>query len=316
MVVVLGALSACSSGDETGLAAVAPAYRDNSANAESSPGYGPTAGDQDAPSRQEKTAESNSSQPPAGGPQVTERKLARTARLELTAPKPAEAAGRARDIVTVAGGYASNEQTSDNSASITMRVPADQLSSVLNQLVALGTLTLREEKTDDVTEQVVDVASRLANQKESVERVRALLARAVTVAEIVQIESELTSREAEYESLQARRDALAGKVAFATVTLRVTRDMPPAVPDDEPGGFLGGLAAGWDAMVTAVVALLTALGAVLPFLGVLAVLVMLGWLVWRRRRPARKPRVAAPAAAEPAPEEPAVAQSAPAHPAP
>jgi hypothetical protein len=233
----------------------------------------------------------------ASGQIAAERKLVRTAKIGLTAPDVKAAVDQARQIAVTAGGFTGAERTEAESASLTLSVPAERFDAVLGQLTSVPgtTVKTREQNAQDVTDQTVDVEARLATQRASVERVRALLARATSVSEITSIEGELTSRESELESLQRRRDSLAGSVAMSTVTLSVKAESAPTPPPPpDRSGFLGGLAGGWDAFLGFGGGLLTVVGAVAPFL---LIGVPIGAVVWwlRRRRPA------APAA--PAPTE-------------
>ncbi|RZQ64315.1 DUF4349 domain-containing protein [Amycolatopsis suaedae] len=218
-----------------------------------------------------------------------DRKLARSATLSVKAGDVSGAVTRARQAATTAGGYAGTERTETRSATVTLVVPAERLDAVLGELSALGEVTRREQQVEDVTEQVVDVDTRLASQRASVTRVRALLERATSISEITSIERELTTREAELESLQARQKALAGSVAMSTITLNVAAGAVAAEDDDR--GFLGGLAAGWRAFLDFGSGALTVLGAVAPFLVLVAIPVAVWWV--RRRR-----KVAPAAAAE------------------
>ncbi|WP_410561920.1 DUF4349 domain-containing protein [Amycolatopsis sp. cmx-4-61] len=224
-------------------------------------------------------------------PGATDRKLSRSARLELTATKVTDVVAQARGIAQGAGGYTGQESTGEESATLSLAVPADKLDGVLDQLSHLGTsLVKRELNTQDVTEQVVDVEARLATQRASVERIRALLAKATSVAEITSVESELTSREATLESLERQRSSLAGSVAMATVAMTVRSVAVPPPPGEDHSGFLGGLAGGWHAFVVFGGGLLTVLGAIAPFLLFLVPLGWLGWWLHRRRRvPAAEP---------------------------
>jgi hypothetical protein len=224
-------------------------------------------------------------------PQVgaTDRKLSRSARLELTATGVTDVVAEARGIAQGAGGYTGQESTGEQSATLSLAVPAEKLDGVLDQLSHLGTrLVKRELNTQDVTEQVVDVDARLATQRASVERIRALLAKATSVSEIASVESELTSRESALESLEQQRNSLAGSVAMATVamTIRAVAAPPPPAEEDH-SGFLGGLAGGWDAFLVFGGGLLTVVGAIAPFLLIIGPLGWLGWWLHRRRRAAR-----------------------------
>lgn len=225
---------------------------------------------------------------PVGQVAAADRKLVRTAALTLTAPDVTAAVGKARQVAVALGGYTGTETSSQGSASLTLAVPVDKLDTAVTQLAAVGTVTSRQESTQDVTEQSVDLASRLATQRASVARMRDLLAKANSVSDIASIEGELTSREADLESLQNRSDALAGSVAMSTVTLSFST--PAAVPPPAPksgGGFLGGLSDGWGAFETFADGAFKVLGAMAPFLVLLGGPVAAGaWWLRRRRRAA------------------------------
>ncbi|MFD2467016.1 DUF4349 domain-containing protein [Amycolatopsis silviterrae] len=226
----------------------------------------------------------DNAQAPMPAPGATDRKLARSARLELTTPKTDDVVSRARAIATGAGGYPGQESATDESASLTLSVPAEKLDGVLDQLGGLGQVKRREISAQDVTAQVVDVDARLATQRASVDRIRALLAKAQSVSEIASVESELTSRQATLESLERQQKSLAGQVAMATVSLSVTKQDAPA----EAGGFLSGLAGGWDAFVAFCGGLVRVLGVLLPFLVAFGIpaAALVWWFRRRRTRPA------------------------------
>lgn len=216
-----------------------------------------------------------------------DRALVRTATIELAAADVGETVDQARDVVVTEGGYSGREEVRQESATLTLHIPADRFARALDELSELGEVISQDQSAEDVTEQVVDLDSRTATQRASVDRVRALLARASTVDEIVRIEGELTTREADLESLEQRRKALAGQVAVSTVTITIGKtDAAPAARQDESSGFLAGLSDGWDAFLGAGAVTLRVIGAVLPFLLVLGIpaVPVIRW--WRRRRTA------------------------------
>ncbi|MFE2753141.1 DUF4349 domain-containing protein [Actinosynnema sp. NPDC059335] len=218
------------------------------------------------------------------------RQLVRTATVELRAADSSAVMGRVTDLVGGEGGYAAQEKSQPDRATVTFKVPGDRLDRVLTAIAALEGVQVvkRELTTEDVTEQIVDVEARLANQRASVERVRGLLERATTTAEITDVEAELTKRQAELESLQRRYETLKGQVALSTLTVTVSAAGASVVVEEEDD-FLSAFAGGWHALVDAFAWLLVVLGAVLPFAVVLGLPVLGYW--WRRRRR----RVAAPA---------------------
>jgi hypothetical protein len=225
---------------------------------------------------------------------VQQRQLVQTARIELGVKDDVFGAiVSARAIAITSGGFTGQEDSSGDKASITLRVPADKFDSAIEQLSKLGKVNSQHKQADDVTEQVVDLEARLATQRASVDRMRLLLGKAASVAEIAQIESELTRREADLESLQGRRDALGGKVALSTVVLTVSREYQASQPVEQKSdtGFLNGLDNGWSAFGTFADGVADTFGALLPFLVALGIPVGI-WLYLRRRR--RKTVVQAP----------------------
>jgi hypothetical protein len=165
----------------------------------------------------------------------------------------------------------------------TVRVDPAAVDGLLRGAAALGTVESGSRSSSDVTAEVADVDARVSSAEASLARVRTLLARAETISDVVALESELARRQADLEALQARQRVLADQTAEATVTIAlVERDAPLA--DESATGFVAGLRTGWDAFTSAMVVGLTALGAVLPF-AVLAALVALAvWLAVRRTR--------------------------------
>jgi hypothetical protein len=217
------------------------------------------------------------------------RQVVRSASINLSVSNVATSAGDVRRITTTAGGYSSTENTAGDSADFTLSVPANTLDSVVNQLAGLGKVVDRQTQSQDVTDQMVDVGSRLAAQQASVVRVRALLASAKSIGDVVTIEGELTKREADLESLEQRRAELSAQVAMSTVTVHLARAAAVIAPPKAAShGFLSGLGAGWHSFLAVLVGALVVLGAVLPYLiGIGVPAALIWWLVrrWRAGHP-------------------------------
>jgi hypothetical protein len=177
-------------------------------------------------------------------------------------------------------------------AVITLRVPEPKLDVAMQRVSQTGKELTRTTTSEDVTATLADLGSRVATQQRSLERVRTLLARAGSVQEIVQIEAELSRREADLEALQARQRALTDQAALSTLTaiLRLPSAEPLPEAEEDDTGFMAGLEAGWHALVVSTRVVLTVLGALLPPVTVIALLGVPLFLLWRRYRPARTPR--------------------------
>ena len=196
-------------------------------------------------------------------------------RITVRVTDVARAAARAEDFALGADGVVFAAETSVDpgrqalgQATLTLRVPPTQFKPTLDALGALGKELSRTRSAQDVTTELADTGSRVESQERSVARVRALLAEADTIGEVVQVESELSRREADLESLQAQLARLRDVTDLATIDVTlVAKDTaaPPAPEEDGDLGFLAGLRSGWDAFVEIVLVALTVLGALLPF---------------------------------------------------
>ena len=233
------------------------------------------------------TADSTAPQPPGAlgrvGPAAA---VIRTGELVVVVGDVRRAAEEAAGLVRGAGGSVESEERisddSSGSAVLRLRVPPAAFDDTLRALSDLGKEQSRRLGSQDVTDQVVDLDSRLATQRTSVERVRALLGAADTLGEVVQVESELTRRTADLESLQARLAALNEQVDLSSLTVRLHATTGLAAGSG-PLGFRDGLQKGWQALLTVARAGAVATGAVLPFTPLVVALLLLLWRVRTRR---------------------------------
>jgi len=225
---------------------------------------------------------------------AAERREITTAELTVRTHDVTAAAARVGRAAAAAKGYVSDERTSSEGgrteSMLTVRVPEAGLDRVMDEAAATGTALERTRTSEDVSGTYVDAASRVRSQTASVERIRALLARATTIGQVVQVESELARREADLDALKARLQQLEEQTTLATLTVVLTP--PPASAPPAQAGFGGGLSAGWHVLTVSLAVALAVLGAVLPF-AVLVALVAVPAVVLLRRR--RRPAVDAAA---------------------
>lgn len=174
--------------------------------------------------------------------------------------------------------YSAASDPENPTSMLTVRVPGQLLEQFIATVSDLGTVVSAQRSATDVTAEVADIDARLANAKAGVARLRTLMAKAKKIEDIVAIESALSSRQAEAESLAAQQRALAEQTSLATVTVNLTPEQESA-----PTGFLGGLADGWDAFTTTVSGMARLAGMLLPFALVVAAIVGIVLVAVRRR---------------------------------
>ncbi|WP_432177593.1 DUF4349 domain-containing protein [Streptomyces sp. NBC_00063] len=234
-------------------------------------------------------------------PKLTGVHIIRTATLTVQVKDVPQALDKARTAAEDAGGIVGNESTDRDGrgherSRVVLRVPQERYEQVLADLAGAGRLVERNVKAQDVTDQVVDVESRIKSQRASVARVRELMDKATKLSDVVALEGELSTRESDLEALLAQQASLKDRTSLATITLSLTETpVKPAGHKDEDPGFTDAVAGGWGAFVTMLRWLAVAVGAVLPFAVVGGLLVF----VWLRLVRPRLPRGATAAAQPP-----------------
>jgi hypothetical protein len=231
----------------------------------------------------------------AGGSFVDTRSIIYTGEIWIRVDRVDATARRVTALAERHGGFVGGDRRSSHGhgaeAAIVLRIPSENFTAAVDQIADLGEEESRTIDTEDVTEEVVDLATRIATAEASVERTRELLERANSISDIVAVEKELSTREARLASLQARQRELADLTALSTITVGLVQVVEEE--DEEVRelqlGFLPGLNAGWNAFVSTVTVLVTIFGALLPWL--VAAAVPTGAVVWwaRRRRNAPAP---------------------------
>jgi hypothetical protein len=238
----------------------------------------------------------------AAGLTPTGQSIIYTASMTVRSGNVAAAARRIASIAVAAGGYTSDEHVvsaaqskTGETVSITLKIPVPAYQSVLGQLSspALGKQISMQQQATDVTQQVANVNSLVTSEQDAISALQGLLKRAASVPGLLQVQQQISADESTLNSLLAQQRSLDHETSYATVTMTLVSPVHKAAHKPARHGFVAGLSAGWRALRHATVAVLTALGAALPFLIVIAVLGGIGWA--GRRRIAR--RKAGPTAA-------------------
>jgi Domain of unknown function (DUF4349) len=186
--------------------------------------------------------------------------------------------------------YASDVRLSDpesSSGSIVVKLPPENVEAMIADVSALGRQISRVQTTDDVTDRVTDINTRITTAQQSVDRVQRLLVDAKDLGEVVLLEGELTTRQTVLEELLAEQRNLGNRTALATLTFELSTTPADAVPEvpkvEHHDGIGDAFARGGRAFVIAGAAVLIFIGYTAPFLTVALVIGSLAWMVNRRR---------------------------------
>jgi hypothetical protein len=226
------------------------------------------------------------------------RKIVKTADLSLRSEEVRRSAAQAQQLAAAAGGTVLSSQVYRNGDSVTadliLSVPSGEFERVLEELRSLGEkVTTDTISGQDVTEEYVDLESRERNLRATEESLLRLYDRAENVEEALSIQRELTTVRGEIELVQGRIKYLDQRSTYSQITLNIqpVTSPPPPKPTWDPGEVV---AQAWDASLSVLQVMATAIISAVVFGWWLAP-VLIGGLVWWRRRN-RGPR---PPATEP-----------------
>ena len=244
--------------------------------------------------------------PPSPGSAVvapTGPRIVRTADVSVKVGKDGFQAAfdRVTAIATTNGGYVTASSTATTggkgrarAGQLTLRAPVDKFDDVRRAIGQLGTVEAESSRGEDVSGQLVDYDARLRSLSAQEDALRALLAKAANVGEILSVQSSLFDVRQQIEQLSAQRLQLDQAASLATLQVSVYEPGALVAPEPEPLPAKG-LAHSFTRAVDGAVEVV---GGMLVVLGWLTPIAMLGGLVWvgtrLRRRSAGKAATATP----------------------
>jgi hypothetical protein len=185
------------------------------------------------------------------------------------------------------GGFIANTsmqtgQGQIRSATLELKIPAGRFDETVNGLPPLGKVEAVNEHSEDVGEEFVDLTARMTNSKRLEERLISLLAtRTGKLEDVLAVERELARVREEIERYEGRLRYLRTRAAISTLSITVHEPRP--LVGNNPGRSVMGEAFrnAWRNFVRFMAGLIEAMGILIP----LAVLALVGWLLWRRFMP-------------------------------
>lgn len=245
-------------------------------------------------------------------PLSADRKLIRTAWLELESKQYEESLAALLALVESAGGYVESQNEQGISyhagghyaaryAEITARIPAGMLEQTANRVGELCNLVSRSSDVSDVTEHYTDTEARLSGLRLQEERLLAILAKADTLTDVIELESRLADVRYQIESYETSLRNLDSRISYSTLHITLQEVVEYNLITNPPQTLGQRLADAWrDAWSIVKSSLSNALIWVVTWLPTLllwaVVLGGAGYLVLRLVRRCRAGRRAAPAA--------------------
>ncbi|MGI8638993.1 MAG: DUF4349 domain-containing protein [Pyrinomonadaceae bacterium] len=247
--------------------------------------------------REEPTAQKislNQAEQTQNAPTVIERKIIRNADLSLEVNAPEEAQQKIAAIAEGKNGFVveSTQSSSDvkmtarDTVTMTVRVPAEKFNETLDEIRKTSNRVIIETvKGQDVTEEFIDIEARLKTKKALEEQFLEIMKRSNSVADALNVQRELANVRGEIEQIEGRKRFLENQASLSTIKIKL--QSPTAFSANSTGFFYRlkeSVGSGFDAALSFILVLVTALIALLPFflLIVLPIYFVLRYL-WRKR---------------------------------
>lgn len=226
-------------------------------------------------------------------PQI-ETKTVRTGSLTIEIKKDAfnKQYAQVALIAESVGGLVSDSR-SDSSAgrvtggTVTVRVPNDSFSKVMDELKKMGKVTAISEQAQDVTEEYVDLESRINNLRTQEAVYLRLMAKAQTIDESIAVQRELSVIQEQIEQLLGRKNYLDNHVQFSTVQVTLL-EPGAAVSEDGGWGFVRALSDAAHGIINGINTVIRFLGDALIYILIVAALAALAYVVFRKHSGEKK----------------------------
>jgi hypothetical protein len=155
------------------------------------------------------------------GPDVG-RHIIYTATMQISVFNLKDAMARAEAMPSKYGGYVQNM----SGAYFVMRIPSGKLRTAMDEVAGLGVVDNRTLDAQDVTEEFLDIETRIAVLEGTQKQMLELLTKARTVEEALKVRQALDQITMELEVLKGRLRRLESLTEFSTLTLNLVERGP------------------------------------------------------------------------------------------
>jgi hypothetical protein len=156
------------------------------------------------------------------------KKIIKDGRLAILVSELEKTKSRIDILVKNNGGYYANESFNnsdwESSFNLKIRVPFTNFEKLINDIeTGDGEIQYKEIEARDVTDQFIDLETRLGNKRNYLIRYNDLLKQAKNVNEILEIEEKIRGLEEEIESTTGRLKYLSDLVDYSTLDLTISK---------------------------------------------------------------------------------------------
>lgn len=212
---------------------------------------------------------------------VTERKLIKEGDISFETPDIQKTKSSIAQAVQGFHGYIFEDNIFSYSSRleqrIVVRVPSEKFDSLIQKITeGVDNIESKSIRTLDVTEEFIDIESRIKTKKELQERYRDLLKKANTVNEMLSLEKEIGELQTDIESVEGRMKYLNDRISLSTLT--VTFYQKTSSSFGFGSRFVQAISEGWNGFLNFVIGI--------AYLWVFAIIgfIIVYWLYRKKKR--------------------------------
>ena len=162
----------------------------------------------------------------------TEQKLIKTVRMDVETEDLEALLPQINEKINALGGYVEEQELYNGSsyssyrsrnASLTIRIPAADLNSFVENIKGVSNVVTYNESTENVTLTYVATESRMKALEVEQERLLELLSKAENMSDLLEIEARLTDVRYELENVTSQLRVLSNRVDYATIHLYISQ---------------------------------------------------------------------------------------------
>lgn len=189
-------------------------------------------------------------------------------------------------IAEAGGGYIAGSNSSSTegdiaSGTVIVRIPAGAFEKVITELKGIGKVKTLDIQSQDVSQEYVDLESRLRHWRSQESILLGLMEKAQTIADSIAIQNQLSQVQQQIEEITGRLNFLKNQTDMSTIQMTITETGVVPKPADR-WGFRTALSQAAHAFVDTINGFVIVIGYTLP-LGLIAVIIYSIYSILRRR---------------------------------
>ncbi len=225
--------------------------------------------------------------------QLTDRMIIKSAYLELEI-KVGEFENtlfRLTSLAEQSGGFVSSTRSYSNpegnltSGNIMIRIPEGKYNLAIDKIKEMGSVRNISISGQDVTQEYVDLESRLKNMKAQEEILLELMKQSKNVADSIEVQRELSYVQGEIEVIKGRMNYLGNMVSFSSIEVYLYE--PEAIAPTSNWGFVEAVKSGIRLAVRVFNGIITFFIVISPVVILIAIILVIIWLALRARKKRR-----------------------------